>query len=132
MAKTSMPKKAKTIRIWLWVIILLFVGMFFTMKYTVMGKSNIIGNLVENCSKNAPYGPQWQQDLQKYGYSGDTQWLAQPYCECVLLPVFEPMSETDIRKFSKLSAEERMSKMGGAEGLQQRHQQCLVKLKDSH
>lgn len=121
-----MPQKAKTIRIWLWVVILLFVFMFFTMKYTIMGKSNIIGNLVESCAQNAPYGPTWKQDLSKVGYQGDTQWVAKPYCECVLLPIFEPMNETEIRQFSKLSADERLIKMGGSIGLQKRHEQCLV------
>lgn len=129
MAKPVLPKKAKTIRIWLWIIILLFVGMFFTMKYTIMGKTNIIGNLVENCIQNAPYGPSWEQDLAKNGYKGDTKWVAEPYCKCVLLPVFEPMSETDIRQFSKLDADSRLEKMGGRTGLQQRHEQCLVSVK---
>lgn len=120
-----MPKKAKSIRLWLWIIILSFIALFFTMKYTVLGKNNIINGFVTNCVQSAPAAPYWSQDLQKFGYSGDTSWLPQPYCECVLFPVLEPMSETDIRKFGDLSGEERMLKMGGAQRFQQRHEQCL-------
>ena len=131
MAKPALPKKAKTIRIWLWVIILLFVGMFFTMKYTIMGKANIINSMVENCVQNVPAHPQWQQDLQKLGFTGNTDWVPQAYCECTLVPIFEPMAETEIRQFSKLSPEERMSKMGGSQGFQQRHEQCLKQIQKS-
>ena len=131
MAKPALPKKAKTIRIWLWVIILLFVGMFFTMKYTIMGKANIINSMVENCVQNVPAHPQWQQDLQKFGFTANTDWVPQAYCECTLVPIFEPMAETEIRQFSKLSPEERMSKMGGSQGFQQRHEQCLKQIQKS-
>lgn len=123
----TMPPKAKKIRIWLWVITLSFIALFFTMKYTVMGKAHIISGLVNNCAQSAPAGSGWKQDLAKYGYSGDTSWLPQPYCECVLIPAFEPMSETDIRRFGQLPAEERLMKLGGGEVMQQRHEQCLQK-----
>ncbi|AUZ04078.1 hypothetical protein ADP71_02590 [Vitreoscilla sp. C1] len=125
MANPALPKKAKTIRIWLWIIILSFIVLFFTMKYTVLGKNNIINGFVTNCTQSAPAAPNWSAELKKFSYSGDTSWLPQAYCECVLFPVFEPMSETEIRKFGDLSAEQRMVKMGGALRFQQRHEQCL-------
>lgn len=125
MAKPMMPKKAKAIRIWFLVIMLSFVGLFFTMKYTVLGKNNIINGFVANCAQSTPNAPNWSPELKKFGYSGDTSWLPQPYCECVLFPVFERMSEIEIRKFGDLSAEERLVKLGGNQGMQQRHEQCL-------
>ena len=101
------------------------------MKYTIMGKANIINSMVENCVQNVPAHPQWQQDLQKLGFTGNTDWVPQAYCECTLVPIFEPMAETEIRQFSKLSPEERMSKMGGSQGFQQRHEQCLKQIQKS-
>lgn len=118
-------KKIRTIRIWLWVIALLFLG-FGLLSRCALSPSQATVRIVESCVKNMPFSPQWESDLAKHGLQGQTEHVIEPFCRCVWEAPLAKLSDDDLRNFSKLDTEAQLDKLGGAQAFLQRQEQCLA------
>ncbi len=124
--------KVRQIRIWLWIVTALFMGMFLLVKFAFLGKEEAVAKMVANCTQEVPFAPTWAEELRQSGYSGDTSWVPAAYCQCALGDVFADMSEQDVKQFAKLSPEQRLAKLGGKAVIEARHQSCLRSVKAQH
>lgn len=117
-------KKSTTIRIWLWIITALVLGMLLLTRCT-LAKPELIAAITADCAKNMPFSAAWQADLRRFGIDADSAGLPEYYCQCTLGAPLEALSEKEIENLQKLSTQERLAKFGGAEGVQQRNDACL-------
>ncbi len=127
MAEAVTPKprnKIRTIRIWLWVISLLFAGTFF-LSQCAMSKPQAKGKIIASCVKNGPFAPTWEQELAQYGLAGQSDKVIEPYCVCMWDEPLEAMSAKEIKAFSQMTPDEQLQKLGGEASMVARHQQCL-------
>lgn len=117
--------KIRTIRIWLWIIALLFLS-FGLLSRCALNSAQLQSTVVDSCVKNMPYSPQWEQDLAKHGLSGQSERIILPYCRCVWEEPLNKLSEHDIRHFPEMSAQEQLAKLGGEAAFLARQTQCLA------
>lgn len=121
-------KKIRTIRIWLWVIALLFLG-FGLLSRWALTPAQTSARIVESCIKNMPFAPQWEADLAQHGLTGQTERVIEPYCRCVWEEPLSKLTAADIRAFPEMSPQEQLAKLGGSDVFLQRQTQCLVQQK---
>ena len=120
--------KIRTLRIWLWVVALLFAGFFF-LSQCALSKPKAKQAVVESCIKNIPFSEKWQADLQAKGLAGQSDKLIQGYCVCMWDEPLEKLTEKQIQSMSKMSAEEQLDLLGGAVAFEARDKQCVDGLK---
>ena len=120
--------KIRTLRIWLWVVALLFAGFFF-LSQCALSKPKAKQAVVESCIKNIPFSEKWQADLKAKGLAGQSDKLIQSYCVCMWDEPLEKLTEKQIQSMSKMSAEEQLDLLGGAAAFEARDKQCVDGLK---
>ena len=116
--------KIRTLRIWLWVVALLFAGFFF-LSQCALSKPKAKQAVVESCIKNIPFSEKWQADLKAKGLAGQSDKLIQSYCVCMWDEPLEKLTEKQIQSMSKMSAEEQLDLLGGAVAFEARDKQCV-------
>lgn len=126
--KRKARAKIRTIRIWFWVIALLFAGFFF-LSQCALSKPKAKQAIIESCVKNVPFSDKWQQDLQARGLGGQSEALINDYCVCMWDEPLERLTEKQIQSMSKISAQEQLDLLGGAAAFEARDKQCLDTLK---
>ena len=92
--------KIRTLRIWLWVVALLFAGFFF-LSQCALSKPKAKQAVVESCIKNIPFSEKWQADLKAKGLAGQSDKLIQSYCVCMWDEPLEKLTEKQIQSMSK-------------------------------
>ncbi len=120
--------KIRTLRIWLWVVALLFAGFFF-LSQCALSKPKAKQAVVESCIKNIPFSEKWQADLKAKGLAGQSDKLIQSYCVCMWDEPLEKLTEKQIQSMSKMSSEEQLDLLGGAAAFEARDKQCVDGLK---
>ncbi|WP_434777232.1 hypothetical protein [Neisseria sp. Ec49-e6-T10] len=120
----------KKIRIWLMVIATLCVLVFFMSKMALT-KEETVAKLIDSCTTNAPFAPTWQQELKDAGIQEPTDWVPAAYCQCYFTGLFHELTDDDIVRFSKMTPEERMAKMGGKDKMNERSVQCLKDIQNT-
>lgn len=128
--QTKPRNKIRAIRLWLWVIALLFASMFL-LSQCAMSKSRAKNQIIESCIQNGPFNPVWESELAQYGLSGQSDKIIKPYCVCMWGKTLEAMSTDEIKAFSQMQPVERLRKLGGEKNMVARHQQCLRQQKKS-
>lgn len=118
-------KKIRTIRIWLWVIALLFLG-FGLLSRCALTPAQTSAMAVESCIKNMPFSPQWESDLAKHGLTGQTERVIEPYCRCVWEEPLSKLTDADIRNFPEMTPQQQLEKLGGEQAFLQRQDSCLA------
>ena len=126
-ATAHAQKKRKTIVIWLRVIALLFAG-FFLLSQCGMSKPKAKATIVESCIQNVPHAPKWQQDLAKRSLKDDDGALVAQYCLCMWDEPLQNLSAQQIQSFAKISPEQQLALLGGAEAFSNRDAQCIANL----
>ena len=119
--------KIRTIRIWFWLVILMFLG-FFGLSQCAMSKPKAKETIIESCVKNVPYSEKWQQDLQANGLTGQSDKVILNYCVCMWDEPLEKLNHNQLKSMSKISPEEQLALLGGAEAFNARDKQCMAKL----
>ena len=119
--------KIRTIRIWFWVVILMFLG-FFGLSQCAMSKPKAKETIIESCVKNVPYSEKWQQDLQANGLAGQSDKVILNYCVCMWDEPLEKLNHNQLKSMSKISPEEQLALLGGADAFNARDKQCIAKL----
>lgn len=125
--KRKSKAKIRTIRIWLWVVALLFAGFFF-LSTCAMTKPQFKAQVVESCIKNVPLTDKWQADLKSRGLSDASGKLAADYCLCMWEKPLDKLNPKQIDAFSGMSAQEQLDLLGGAEAFDARDRQCVSAL----
>ncbi len=118
-------KKSTRIRFWLWAIAAI-VLLFALLTQCTLKKPEIISRVVADCAKNVPFSSTWQQDLAKHSINPQDAGLPEYYCQCVLGNAMQQLSHKDVTALVKMSEAERLQKLGGAEAIQTRNNQCLA------
>ena len=119
--------KIRTIRIWFWVVILMFLG-FFGLSQCAMSKPKAKETIIESCVKNVPYSEKWQKDLQANGLADQSDKVILNYCVCMWDEPLEKLNHNQLKSMSKISPEEQLALLGGAEAFNARDKQCIAKL----
>ncbi len=125
-----LAKKRKTLINWMRVIALMFAGFFF-LSQCAMSKEQAIAKIVESCIQNVPAAPKWQADLQQRGLQDSDGRLVAEYCVCVWKEPLQRLGVKQIQSFAKISSEERLKLLGGADAFTARDQQCVANLKNN-
>ncbi len=126
--KTRRAKaKIRTIRIWFWVVMSMLLGFFFLSK-CAMTKPQAKETIIESCVKNVPYSEKWQQDLQANGLAGQSDKVILNYCVCMWDEPLEKLNHNQLKSMSKISPEEQLALLGGADAFNARDKQCIAKL----
>ena len=120
-------KKRKTIVIWLRVIALLFAG-FFLLSQCGMSKPKAKAAIIESCIQNVPHAPKWQQNLAKRSLKDPDGALVAQYCVCMWDEPLQKLSAQQIQSFAKISPEQQLALLGGAEAFSNRDAQCIANL----
>ena len=120
-------KKRRTIVIWLRVIALLFAGFFF-LSQCGMSKPKAKAAIVESCIQNVPHAPKWQQDLAKRSLKDPDGTLVAQYCVCMWDEPLQKLSAQQIQSFAKISPEQQLALLGGADAFSKRDAQCIANL----
>lgn len=120
--------KIRTIRIWCWIIMALFLGLFF-LSNCALSKPKAKQAIIESCVKNIPFSDKWQADLKARGLAGKGGQVIGNYCVCMWDEPLEKLSEAQIQSFSKISAQEQLELLGGAAAFEVRDKQCVAGLK---
>ena len=120
--------KRRTLINWMRVIALLFAGFFF-LSQCGMSKHQAIAKIVESCIQNVPAAPKWQADLKARGLEGQGDKVIADYCTCMWERPLDKLSDKQIRSFSKISAQEQLKLLGGADAFEERDRQCVANLK---
>ena len=79
--------------------------------------------------KNIPFAEKWQADLKAKGLDAQNEKLAQDYCVCMWDQPLSKLSDEQIRNFGKISTEEQLKLLGGAEAFEARDKKCVADLK---
>ncbi len=119
--------KIRTMRIWFWVVMLMFLG-FFALSQCAMSKPKAKETIIESCVKNVPYSEKWQQDLQANGLAGQSDKVILDYCVCMWDEPLEKLSHNQLQSMGKLGANEQLELLGGADAFNARDKQCVAKL----
>ncbi|MDO4248795.1 MAG: hypothetical protein Q4C79_07535 [Neisseria sp.] len=120
--------KIRTIRIWLWVVALLFAGFFF-LSQCAMSKPKAKAAIIESCMKNVPFTDKWQADLKQRGLERQSEALVQDYCVCMWDAPLEKLTDKQIRSMSNIDAQAQLELLGGAQAFNRRDAQCIAGLK---
>ena len=119
--------KRNKLRLWGIIIALLFLGMFLLSKWALK-KDEAIATMVNACTDNIPFMPTWKGDLAKEGFKEPTDWVAGAYCSCYFSDLFDGMTDEDVANYSKLTPEQRLSKISEKK-MQDQHLSCIAKVK---
>ena len=120
-------KKSKTVVIWLRVIALLFAGVFL-LSQCGMSKPKAKATIVESCIQNVPHAPKWQQDLAQRSLKDPDGTLVAQYCVCMWDEPLQKLSAQQIQSFAKISPEQQLALLGGADAFSKRDAQCIANL----
>ena len=126
-ATAHAQKKRKTIVIWLRVIALLFAG-FFLLSQCGMSKPKAKATIVESCIQNVPHAPKWQQDLAQRSLKDPDGTLVAQYCVCMWDEPLQKLTAQQIQSFAKISPEQQLALLGGADAFSKRDAQCIANL----
>lgn len=127
-ARRKARAKIRTIRIWAFVVLALFAG-FGLLSNCALSKPKAKQAIVDSCVKNVPFSEKWQADLKAAGLSGQSQRLIGAYCVCMWDEPLEKLSEKQIQSFGRISPQEQLRLLGGAEAFEARDRQCIAALK---
>ena len=127
-ARKKAKAKIRTIRIWAWIILSLL-ALTALLSQCAMNKPQMKQNVVESWVKNIPVAEKWQADLKAKGLDAQNEKLAQDYCVCMWDQPLNKLSDEQIRNFGKISTEEQLKLLGGAEAFEARDKQCVADLK---
>ena len=127
-ARKKAKAKIRTIRIWAWVILALLAATAL-LSQCAMSKPQAKRNIIESCIKNIPFSDKWQADLKARGLEGQGDNVIADYCTCMWERPLDKLSDKQIRSFSKISAQEQLKLLGGADAFEERDRQCVANLK---
>ena len=127
-ARKKAKAKIRTIRIWAWVILALLAATAL-LSQCAMSKPQAKRNIIESCIKNIPFSDKWQADLKARGLEGQGDKVIADYCTCMWERPLDKLSDKQIRSFSKISAQEHLKLLGGADAFEERDRQCVANLK---
>ena len=127
-ARKKAKSKIRTIRIWAWVILALLAATAL-LSQCAMSKPQAKRNIIESCIKNIPFSDKWQADLKARGLEGQGDKVIADYCTCMWERPLDKLSDKQIRSFSKISAQEQLKLLGGADAFEERDRQCVANLK---
>ena len=127
-ARKKAKAKIRTIRIWAWVILALLAATAL-LSQCAMSKPQAKRNIIESCIKNIPFSDKWQADLKARGLEGQGDKVIVEYCTCMWERPLDKLSDKQIRSFSKISAQEQLKLLGGADAFEERDRQCVANLK---
>ena len=127
-ARKKAKAKIRTIRIWAWVILALL-AVTALLSQCAMSKPQAKRNIIESCIKNIPFSDKWQADLKARGLEGQGDKVIADYCTCMWERPLDKLSDKQIRSFSKISAQEQLKLLGGADAFEERDRQCVANLK---
>ncbi len=127
-ARKKAKAKIRTIRIWAWVILALLAATAL-LSQCAMSKPQAKRNIIESCIKNIPFSDKWQADLKARGLEGQGDKVIADYCTCMWERSLDKLSDKQIRSFSKISAQEQLKLLGGANAFEERDRQCVANLK---
>ena len=127
-ARKKAKAKIRTIRIWAWVILALLAATAL-LSQCAMSKPQAKQNIIESCIKNIPFSDKWQADLKARGLEGQGDKVIADYCTCMWERPLDKLSDKQIRSFSKISAQEQLKLLGGADAFEERDRQCVANLK---
>ena len=127
-ARKKAKAKLRTIRIWAWVILALLAATAL-LSQCAMSKPQAKRNIIESCIKNIPFSDKWQADLKARGLEGQGDKVIADYCTCMWERPLDKLSDKQIRSFSKISAQEQLKLLGGADAFEERDRQCVANLK---
>ena len=127
-ARKKAKAKIRTIRIWAWVILALLAATAL-LSQCAMSKPQAKRNIIESCIKNIPFSDKWQADLKARGLEGQGDKVIADYCACMWERPLDKLSDKQIRSFSKISAQEQLKLLGGADAFEERDRQCVANLK---
>ena len=127
-ARKKAKAKSRTIRIWAWVILALLAATAL-LSQCAMSKPQAKRNIIESCIKNIPFSNKWQADLKARGLEGQGDKVIADYCTCMWERPLDKLSDKQIRSFSKISAQEQLKLLGGADAFEERDRQCVANLK---
>ena len=105
----------------------MFLG-FFGLSQCAMSKPKAKETIIESCVKNVPYSEKWQQDLQANGLAGQSDKVILNYCVCMWDEPLEKLNHNQLKSMSKISPEEQLALLGGADAFNARDKQCIAKL----
>lgn len=126
--KSQSKAKIRTIRIWLWVIALMFAGFFF-LSQCAMTKPQFKAQVVESCIQNVPFAEKWQKDMKNLGLDTQNTEHIADYCVCMWQEPLDKLSAKQMESFGSLSPQEQLDLLGGAAAFEARDKQCLAGLK---
>ncbi len=127
-ARKKAKAKIRTIRIWAWVILALLAATAL-LSQCAMSKPQAKRNIIESCIQNIPFSDKWQSDLKARGLEGQGDKVIADYCTCMWERPLDKLSDKQIRSFSKISAQEQLKLLGGADAFEERDRQCVANLK---
>ena len=127
-ARKKAKAKIRTIRIWAWVILALLAAAAL-LSQCAMSKPQAKRNIIESCIQNIPFSDKWQADLKARGLEGQGDKVIADYCTCMWERPLDKLSDKQIRSFSKISAQEQLKLLGGADAFEERDRQCVANLK---
>ena len=127
-ARKKAKAKIRTIRIWAWVILALLAATAL-LSQCAMSKPQAKRNIIESCIKNIPFSDKWQADLKARGLEEQGDKVIADYCTCMWERPLDKLSDKQIRSFSKISAQEQLKLLGGADAFEERDKQCVANLK---
>ena len=127
-ARKKAKAKIRTIRIWAWVILALLAATAL-LSQCAMSKPQAKQNIFESCIQNIPFSDKWQADLKARGLEGQGDKVIADYCTCMWERPLDKLSDKQIRSFSKISAQEQLKLLGGADAFEERDRQCVANLK---
>ena len=127
-ARKKAKAKIRTIRIWAWVVLALLAATAL-LSQGAMSKPQAKRNIIESCIQNIPFSDKWQADLKARGLEGQGDKVIADYCTCMWERPLDKLSDKQIRSFSKISAQEQLKLLGGADAFEERDRQCVANLK---
>ena len=127
-ARKKAKAKIRTIRIWAWVILALLAATAL-LSQCAMSKPQAKRNIIESCIQNIPFSDKRQADLKARGVEGQGDKVIADYCTCMWERPLDKLSDKQIRSFSKISAQEQLKLLGGADAFEERDRQCVANLK---
>lgn len=127
-AKKRSKAKIRTIRIWLWVIALLFAGFFF-LSQCAMDKPKAKAAVVESCVKNVPFTDKWQAETARLGIGEKQQGQAiADYCVCMWDEPLDKLTNEQLQSLGSLKPQQQLELLGGAAAFDARDKQCMAAL----
>lgn len=118
----SRRKRRRTLAGWLAVTAVLAGGFALLPRLYSPDPADISRRVVEACVQNMPAVPQWQADLAKHGLAGQGERVLEPYCRCLWEEPIRKLSGDDLRSLPRLSPQQQLDKLGGAEAFVRRQE----------